>query len=75
MVYAPTEDADECGKGTYYEQLQNVHDKLLKHDVKIMIGDLNAKVGKDNNWRKIIGPNRIRTRNSNDQRLLQNTTW
>ena len=28
VVYAPTEDADDCEKETFYEQLQNINDKL-----------------------------------------------
>ena len=44
QVYAPTNDADEEYKDSY-EQLQKVIDSTLRHDLLLLIGDLNAKVG------------------------------
>ena len=59
-------------KKTLYEQLQNINDKLPNHDVRIIVGDLNAKVRKDNNkWQKMMGPHVIGSRNNNGQRLLE----
>ena len=34
-------------KKTFYEQLQATFNQLPKHDVKLLMGDLNAKVGAD----------------------------
>ena len=51
-VYAPTEDetVDE-----FYEALQSVCDELPKHDAIITLGDFNAKPGKEQSYKDIIG--------------------
>ena len=45
QVYAPTNDAEEEAKDIFYEQVQNILDKIPKHDIVILMGDWNAKVG------------------------------
>lgn len=47
-VYAPTEDADEETKDEFYGRLQEVLDKRNKHDMLVITGDVNAKVGEEN---------------------------
>jgi exonuclease III len=46
-VYGPTEDSDEEEKENFYEVLNKVYTKHPQHDVKIILGDMNAQVGKD----------------------------
>ncbi|XP_068229081.1 craniofacial development protein 2-like [Palaemon carinicauda] len=46
--YAPTNDSPEELNDEYYEELQNVIDEIPKRDMKIVIGDFNAKVGRNN---------------------------
>ena len=45
QVYAPTNDAKAEAKDVFYEQVQNVLDKIPKHDIVILMGDWNVKVG------------------------------
>lgn len=45
--YAPANDADEDAKNAFYEQLQHKLDNTPDHDIKIIMGDMNAKVGAD----------------------------
>jgi len=45
QVFAPTNDAKEEAKDVFYEQVQKVLDKIPKHDIVILMGDWNAKVG------------------------------
>ena len=52
QVYAPTNDADEEAKDVFYEQVQNVLDKIPKHDIVIQMGDWNAKVEDKQDGRK-----------------------
>lgn len=48
QCHAPVNDADEKVKNAFCEQLQHELDNTLDHDIKIIMGDLNAKVGVDN---------------------------
>jgi hypothetical protein len=46
-THAPTEDKPDIEKDVFYDELENMHDTCPKHDVKLIIGDLNAKIGKE----------------------------
>ncbi|RUS81369.1 hypothetical protein EGW08_010867 [Elysia chlorotica] len=54
QCYAPTNTADIEDKEDFYEQIQAAIDKTPKRDMKILMGDLNAKVGADNTDRELI---------------------
>ena len=45
QVYAPTNEADDEVKDDFYEQLQKIVDEVPRHDMLLVIGDWNAKVG------------------------------
>ena len=50
--YAPTEKAEE-EKDKFYEQLEEEIRTTPRHDVLMVIGDLNARVGEDSTGREI----------------------
>jgi exonuclease III len=52
QCYAPTNATEEEVKERFYEQLQGIVDKIFEHEVVIVGGDLNAKVGIDNKRRE-----------------------
>ena len=55
-MYALTNDAEDESKGEFYEQLQREVEATPRHDVLIVMGDLNAKIGQDNEgWEKVMG--------------------
>ena len=69
-VYAPTEDADEETKYEFYAKLQEVLDKRKKHDMLVITGDMNVKVGEDNtNYERVMGKHGLGVRNGNDEKL------
>ncbi|KAJ8410488.1 hypothetical protein AAFF_G00193920 [Aldrovandia affinis] len=44
QVYAPTEVASEEEKDIFYTQLQGVLEEIPSYDIKLLIGDFNAKL-------------------------------
>jgi hypothetical protein len=55
-VHAPTEDKDDDIKDSFYEELEQVFDQFPKYHMKILIGDFNAKGGREGgHFKPIIG--------------------
>ena len=48
QVYAPTNESTDDEKDDFFDQLQATFDTCNRHDVVIVMGDLNAKVSEDN---------------------------
>jgi hypothetical protein len=46
-VHAPTEDKTVDVKDSFYEVLERVFDKFPTYHIKILLGDFNFKVGKE----------------------------
>ena len=45
QVYAPTNEADEERKDSFYDLLERVTGEIPRHDMIMMMGDWNAKIG------------------------------
>jgi exonuclease III len=45
-VHVPTEEADDEDKESFYDKLEATYNWVPGHDVKIVLGDTNAKIGK-----------------------------
>jgi hypothetical protein len=54
-VHAPTEVIDDDIKDSFYEELEQVFDKVPRYHMKILLGDFNAKVGREDSFKPIIG--------------------
>ena len=54
QCYAPTNIAELVETEIFCKQVQAIMDKTPKRDLKILMGDLNAKVGADNTNRELI---------------------
>ena len=54
-AHAPTEEKDDELKDTFYEKLDEVYERCPRHDVKIVIGDFNAKVGREGIFGSTVG--------------------
>jgi exonuclease III len=46
-VHTPTEDKIDDIRDWFYEELEQVFDKFPKYHTKIMLGDFNANVGRE----------------------------
>ena len=44
FAHAPTEEKYDAVKDAFYANLEDLYDKCPAHDIKIVLGDFNAKV-------------------------------
>jgi hypothetical protein len=54
-VHAPCQDEGDDVKDSFYEELGRVFDQFRRHEMKILFGDFNAKVGRENIFKPTIG--------------------
>ena len=64
-VHAPSEEKSDESKDSFYEELEQVFDHFPKYHMKILLGDFNAKVGRENIFKPTIG-NESLHQDSND---------
>lgn len=71
-IYAPTEDAEDQVKKLFYRRLQDILDSRNTHDMLIITGDMNAKVGDENEgYKRVMGRHGLGKRNDNGERLCE----
>ncbi|VVC27358.1 Endonuclease/exonuclease/phosphatase, partial [Cinara cedri] len=69
--YAPTEDKQQDEKEAFYEDLNTIFESIAKSQLKIILGDFNAKIGKEEMYRPTIGKESLHTHsNGNGNRLI-----
>jgi exonuclease III len=74
-VHAPTEDKDNDIKDSFYEELEQVFDQFPRYHMKILIGDFNAKVGREDIFKPIIGNESVHeASNDNEVRVVNFAT-
>ncbi|XP_049302044.1 craniofacial development protein 2-like [Bactrocera dorsalis] len=54
-AHAPTEEKDDVTKDACYECLERTYESCPQHDVKIVLGDFNARVGKEGIFGTTVG--------------------
>lgn len=70
-VCAPTLTSDDETKASFYNQLNQTIQAAPAHDELVVMGDFNARVGKDYRlWEGILGQHGIGNNNTNVQLLL-----
>jgi hypothetical protein len=64
-VHAPSGEKSDGSKDSFYEELEHILDHVPKYHMKILLGDFNAKVGRENIF-KPTNENESLHKNSND---------
>ena len=64
-MHAPSEDKSNDSKDSFYKEKEQVFDHFPRYHMKILLGDFNAKVGRENIFKPTIG-NESLHQNSND---------
>ena len=64
-VHAPSEEKSDSSKDSFYEELEQVFHHFPKYNMKILLGDFNAKVGRENIFKPSTG-NESLHQDSND---------
>ncbi|XP_023313011.1 craniofacial development protein 2-like [Anoplophora glabripennis] len=54
-IHAPHEEADLGSKEEFYNELDRLYEEIPKYDMKILLGDANAKIGREEMYKPTIG--------------------
>jgi exonuclease III len=67
-MHAQTKDKDVRVKEQFYDDLQRMHENTVKHEVVIILGGLNAKIGKEQAHSQVSGVHTLHDfSNQNDE--------
>jgi exonuclease III len=65
-VHVPTEEKIDDIKDRFYEELEQVFGKFQKYHMKILLGDFNAKVGREDIFKPTIGNESLHATSNDD---------
>jgi hypothetical protein len=72
-MYAPTEESDDVGKDWFYQTVEGVDDSRSNYDIKMVIKDLNARLGQEDTYNRFTAKHSLHLEiNNNGQRKNQN---
>ncbi|KAH0817300.1 hypothetical protein GEV33_005491 [Tenebrio molitor] len=58
-AYAPTENSKQEEKTKFYDKLEKVREKVKRNDILMIVGDFNAKIGKEERNEGVAGKETI----------------
>jgi hypothetical protein len=69
-VHAPTEEKEEIEKEAFYQQVEEVYDSCPSNDIKVVLGDMNAKVGKEGIYQGLTDRHSLHLNTNNNGQWL-----
>lgn len=71
-VHAPSEEKEIETKVKFYEELNKIMEEIPKFDIKYVVGDMNAKIGREEEYRNVTGgKSKHSVTNGNGTRLVE----
>lgn len=70
QVYAPTAESPDQDVAQFYSEIEELLKLTRKHDVNVIMGDFNAKIGKGK-FENLVGPYGLGIRSERGDRLLE----
>jgi len=74
-THASIEEREEYEKEEFYDRLEETCNKVQKYDIIIIMGDFNAKIGKENHLMKVAWKYTIHNETSENGNLLAQTIY
>ena len=71
-VHAPSEEKSDESKESFYEELKQKFDHFPKYHMKMLLGDFNEKVGRENIFKPTIGQESLHQESSDNGVRLVN---
>jgi hypothetical protein len=65
-VYTPTEESDDVDKDRFYQSMKRAYDSIPNNDIKMVIGDLNAKLGREDVYKGFITKHSLHLETNNN---------
>lgn len=70
-IHSPSNDADDKVKEDFYSEVEKVLNDLPRSHIRILIGDMNAKIGQETCYRPTIGKESLHVNsNENGEKLI-----
>jgi hypothetical protein len=73
-VHVPNADKDNDIRNSIYEEIEQVFDQFRRNHTKILVGDFNAKLGREDIFKPIIGKESLHEVNDNGVRVVNSET-
>ncbi|XP_055856006.1 uncharacterized protein LOC129919181 [Episyrphus balteatus] len=65
-AHAPTEEKDDTTKANFYELLEKTYEQIPSYDIKIVLGDFNAKLGREDIFGSTVGKHSLHDNTSDN---------
>ncbi|XP_055855997.1 uncharacterized protein LOC129919171 [Episyrphus balteatus] len=65
-AHSPTEEKDDTTKDNFYELLEKTYEQIPSYDIKIVLGDFNAKLGREDIFGSTVGKHSLHDNTSDN---------